>query len=214
MTKINIGCGMTPTLGWKNYDNSLSLKLSKIFFIAKVLVKLKLINAEQFQLIQFCKTNKIFWADATKHIPEANSSVTAIYSSHMFEHLDKRGAKQFLEECYRILKPNGILRISIPDIEIAVNEYLNHKDADKFIESTLMCVDSPRTFSERLKLLVVGNRHHQWMYDGKSLTKKLLASGFVNVKIQPAGITTILNQGTLDLREREDQSVYVEAVKI
>jgi SAM-dependent methyltransferase len=213
MTKINIGCGMTPTRGWKNYDNSLSLKLAKYRFLTKVLEKLKLLNQEQLELIKFCKHNQIFWADATKKIPEDNDSITAIYSSHMFEHLDKRGATEFLAECYRILKPNGILRIVIPDIEIAVSEYLNHKDADKFIESTLMCVDAPRTFRERLKLLVVGNRHHQWMYDGKSLSKKLMASGFVDVSILPAGTTSILDYGTLDLSDKQDQSVFIEAKK-
>ena len=27
--RINVGCGMTPTPGWTNYDNSLSVKLAR-----------------------------------------------------------------------------------------------------------------------------------------------------------------------------------------
>jgi predicted SAM-dependent methyltransferase len=213
MTKINIGCGKSPTLNWKNYDNSPSIKLAKYHFLAKLLKKLKLINSPQFELINFYKQNKVFFANASKSIPEPSNSVSIIYSSHMFEHLDKREATQFLAECYRVLKPNGIIRLAIPNIEIPVSEYLKNKDADVFIESTHLCLDRPRTFREILKFLLVGNRNHQWMYDGKSLSKKIASCGFVDVKIQPPGQTSILNYGALDLSEREHQSVYVEAKK-
>ena len=213
MTKINIGCGRSPTLGWKNYDNSPSLKLAKYYFLAKILKKLKLINSTQFELINFCKENKIFWADASKSIPEPDNSVSVIYSSHMFEHLDRREATQFLSECHRVLKPDGVIRIAIPNLEIPINVYLKNKDADEFINSTHLCVDRPQTFREILVFILVGNREHQWMYDGKSLSKKIASCGFVDVKIQPPGQTSILDYGALNLSEREHQSVYVEAKK-
>jgi predicted SAM-dependent methyltransferase len=214
MTKINIGCGKSPTLNWKNYDNSLSIKLAKYYFLAKILNKLKLINSPQFELINFYRQNKVFFANASKSIPEPDDSVSVIYSSHMFEHLDRHEATQFLAECYRVLKPNGIIRLAIPNIEIPISEYLKNKDADVFIESTNLCQNRPRTPSEILKFLLVGNREHQWMYDGKSLSKKLEASGFVDTKIQPPGQTSILDYGALNLSEREHESVYVEAKKV
>ena len=67
------------------------------------------------------------------------------------------------------------------------------------------------TMRAKLKMLTVGNRDHQWMYDGHSLSALLATAGFVDVKeIQP-GETGIGNPGTLELRERELESIYVEA---
>jgi SAM-dependent methyltransferase len=213
MTKINIGCGMNPTKGWKNYDNSFSLKLSRFLPLAKVLYKIRFLDAGQMSMIRFFHTEHIHWADATKRIPEPDASVEVVYSSHMLEHFDPQGATQFLGECRRVLKPGGVIRLALPDIEKHTKEYLQHQDADKFIAATLMCVANPRTLPQRLRLLLVGARHHQWMYDGKSLTRKLASNGFTDIKILPVGQTTLKGCDTLDLREREEESVYVEAVR-
>ena len=59
----------------------------------------------------------------------------------------------------------------------------------------------------------MGARNHAWMYDGKSLTKLLEKHGFREVTLLPAGQTTIPDPGELDLREREEETVYIEARK-
>lgn len=76
-----------------------------------------------------------------------------------------------------------------------------------------MCVDRPRSFASRLRLLLVGSRHHQWMYDGNSLSRLLHDNGFVKIEIMPAGQTKIHNHQALDLNERVSESVYAEAEK-
>lgn len=40
MVRINIGCGQTPTNGWENFDNSFSLRLSKIPLLPDILNRL------------------------------------------------------------------------------------------------------------------------------------------------------------------------------
>ena len=65
----------------------------------------------------------------------------------------------------------------------------------------------------RLLLLVLGERHHQWMYDGPSLCAMLIEAGFESAQVLPAGITSIPNPGQLDLAERSPESVFVEARK-
>jgi hypothetical protein len=32
--RVNVGCGMSPTKGWLNYDNSTSIKLSEHYWLA------------------------------------------------------------------------------------------------------------------------------------------------------------------------------------
>ncbi len=34
-------------------------------------------------------------------------------------------AANFIGECYRILKPNGIIRVAVPDLEAIAKEYLH-----------------------------------------------------------------------------------------
>lgn len=59
-----------------------------------------------------------FIGDCTefKHIPDGTYEI--VYSSHVFEHLDYRTqALKALREWYRILKPGGIVMISVPDLQ-------------------------------------------------------------------------------------------------
>lgn len=213
MYRINVGCGMTPTVGWLNFDNSFSLKLSKSPKLSTILYKANLINRSQMEYIQFCHTTDVEWADVTRKIPIPKNSSEVLYSSHMLEHLDREEAMVFLQEAKRVLAAGGIIRLALPDIEKRVKSYVDDADADLFVASTNMCVPRARSLSQRLRILVVGARHHLWMYDGKSLCKLLTSAGFIDAKIFVAGGTRISNPAPLDLFERADESVYVEAVK-
>ncbi len=51
------------------------------------------------------------------------------------------------------------------------------------------------------------------MYDGDSLAKLVLEAGFADVLVVPAGSTRITDPGKLDLAERAEESVYVEALR-
>ena len=51
------------------------------------------------------------------------------------------------------------------------------------------------------------------MYDEKSLSKLIKKVGFRKVFTCKTGKTNILSPGNLNLRERSDQSIYVEGPK-
>lgn len=57
-------------------------------------------------------------------IPFADGRFEAVYHSHFFEHLPRRMAEPFLRECLRVLRPGGILRIVVPDLERSLRGYL------------------------------------------------------------------------------------------
>ncbi|MFC1490476.1 methyltransferase domain-containing protein [Candidatus Latescibacterota bacterium] len=114
MSYINIGCGQTPTDGWNNYDNSLSLLAARMPVLVSVFRHLGLLSNQQLDFILFARNNSILYANAFKHIPEAGNSVDVVYSSHMLEHLNSEQAKQFLKEARRILKPGGGNPFSCP----------------------------------------------------------------------------------------------------
>lgn len=211
--RVNIGCGKTPTNGWINMDNSLAIKLANSPLKYKIARTLGLLNAEQIENIEWNKLNKIKFADATKTLPLKDSSVECIYASHMFEHLPKNGAKIFLKEAKRVLKSGGILRLAVPDLKIAIEEYLKSRDADSFMERILVEPPPISSLKQKLILLITGYRHHQWMYDGVSLSKLFKEIGFNEVEICKSGYTKIHNPDELNLNEHEDYSVYVEGVK-
>ena len=211
--RVNIGCGKAPTNGWINMDNSLAIKLANSPLKYKIARTLGLLNAEQIENIEWNKLNKIKFADATKTLPLKDSSVECIYASHMLEHLPKNGAKIFLKEAKRVLKSGGILRLAVPDLKIAIEEYLKSRDADSFMERILVEPPPISSLKQKLILLITGYRHHQWMYDGVSLSKLFKEIGFNEVEICKSGYTKIHNPDELNLNEHEDHSVYVEGVK-
>ncbi len=62
--------------------------------------------------------------DLRQPLPFADAAVDAVYASHVLEHLDRSEGKKLLAECRRILKPGGIVRIVVPDLEELCRFYL------------------------------------------------------------------------------------------
>lgn len=211
--RINVGCGLTPTPGWKNFDNSLSIRISGYPLIADMLLRLPILAVPQKDFIRFAKTHAIEYGDIVHGLHVQDGCAEVLYASHVFEHLDREDAGRFLEEAWRILSPGGILRLAIPDIRKQVERYLASGDADQFVSNTHMCVPRPKTVMHRLRYLLTGPRHHQWMYDGRSLASFVARYGFVRIEVLGPGETRIADSAPLDVCEREDESVYLEAEK-
>jgi len=204
---------MTATEGWTNLDNSLSLRIAKRRGWYMLARSLGVLSGPRADYIDFCRSANIEFADATKEIPALDSSVEVIYTSHMLEHLSPNGVERFLKECYRALDSGGTLRIVIPDIEHHINAYLVDKDADRFLQEMLIVAPPIDTLKRRLTVLFSGYRHHQWMYNATSIRALLIAGGFSDVEVLEPGHTRIKDPGSLDLAERQDESIFVEATK-
>jgi ubiquinone/menaquinone biosynthesis C-methylase UbiE len=65
-----------------------------------------------------------YW-DAKQGVPFKSGSVDFVYHSHLLEHLAKEDGKLLLEECFRVLKSKGILRVVVPDLEGICKAYLS-----------------------------------------------------------------------------------------
>lgn len=211
--KINVGCGQSPTPGWRNFDNSLGLKLAKAPFLAGLLGKARLLNPSQVAFIEFARSHRIEYGDAVRGLPLPDCSVEALYSSHMIEHLGRLRAGLFLEEARRVLVPGGIIRLAVPDLAKLVRRYLETGDADGFMEASFLSQAPPETIADRLTLCLTGPRGHLWMYDEKSLCRLLKDHGFAEADSLPPGRTRIPDPGALDLEEKLAESIYVEAAK-
>lgn len=68
--------------------------------------------------------------DVNKGIPFEQGRFDAVYHSHILEHLDPADGQKLIQECYRVLKPGGVLRIVVPDLECIARLYLEmHQEA-------------------------------------------------------------------------------------
>ena len=212
-TRLNIGCGQSPTPGWLNYDNSPSVWLARWPTLARLLRAVRLLDANAMGFIDFCRSRDIRHADASRRIPHPDASVDAIYSSHMIEHLDRGEARAFLAECRRVLRPGGVLRLAVPDLRNAAWRYLRLSDGDGFLRTLQFDLDKPRGPAARVHRLITGGRGHHWMYDSNTLPALVSAAGFVEVALAAEGQTRIAPADGLNLTEREGDSLVVEACR-
>ncbi len=69
-------------------------------------------------------SSQVIQHDLLQGIPFAANEFDAVYHSHVLEHLTPQAAQQLISECFRVLKPEGILRIAVPDLEKIATLYL------------------------------------------------------------------------------------------
>ena len=67
--------------------------------------------------------------DLAKGIPFESESADVVYSAAVFEHIRRDDAAKFLSEIYRVLKPGGIVRVGVPDLENICRLYLEKLQA-------------------------------------------------------------------------------------
>lgn len=77
--------------------------------------------------VDFVKTGvNVISHNLLEGIPFLNNEFDVVYHSHLLEHFSKVEGTNFIKECYRVLKPGGIIRIAVPDLETISKEYLNN----------------------------------------------------------------------------------------
>jgi len=76
--------------------------------------------------VDLYKTGKnVVYADLRKKLPFKTKYFDAVYCSHILEHFESEDAIKFGKEVYRILKPGGVIRIVVPDLEKIASLYLS-----------------------------------------------------------------------------------------
>ena len=107
-----------------------------------------------------------------ERLPVEDDSVSLIYASHILEHFGRYEYKAVLRERFRVLKPGGILRLSVPDFSACAAIYY---------ESGL--VDG---LTGLVGLIVGGQRdkydYHKMIFDEDLLRHDLLDIGFREVR--------------------------------
>ena len=165
---------MTPAEGWTNFDASPALLLERIPFFGRMLRK----NDQRFP-------RSVMYGDIVKGLPIPRSSCSAIYCSHVLEHLSLADCRKALRNTHDLLQPGGVFRAVLPDIEVAIMNYINDGSKDAahtFMRETDLGLECRRRGLIELVIQQWGNSRHLWMWDYKSLEDELKKAGFSGIR--------------------------------
>ncbi len=66
--------------------------------------------------------------DLQRKLPFSDGSFDVVYHSHVLEHFSKAEGLRFLGECHRVVRPGGIIRVAVPDLEKIARLYIEAFD--------------------------------------------------------------------------------------
>ncbi len=112
-------------------------------------------------------------------------------------------------ECFRVLRPGGVLRIVVPDLGIMVRDYLSDT-ADPMASHRFV---SRLLLTTGLRDVVHAGAHHKQMFDARSLAHMLQEAGFPVLELSTFGSSRIAEIAEIELESRRSESLYVEATK-
>jgi predicted SAM-dependent methyltransferase len=114
--------------------------------------------------------------DLTKRLPYYKNTVSHIYSEHFIEHISYDHFTKLLAECYRVLTPEGLIRISTPNLRYVVDCYIRNK-TDEWKDQGWVSETSCKMMNDCFYRW--GHKH---IYDFEELIACLVKAGFVEIK--------------------------------
>lgn len=107
------------------------------------------------------------------NLPFKDNTVDIIYTSHTFEYFDREEALDVLNKWYSVLKPNGILRLAVPNFE---------KYSKLYSEGKITLDQCIGPLYGKWKMTDTKNIYHKTTYDFTSLKNVLETVGFQQIK--------------------------------
>lgn len=215
-----MGSGTTGLDDWINIDNSFNARLAKYPWVRYLLCKIGILPKKYYEIPWYEHIKSLMVRDVRKRLPFGNESVDFIYSSHLMEHLRKDEAEKVLRECFRVLKSGGVLRLTVPDLELIARSYIkeignarNRRKTNAWLpsEEFLETLDIGAEKSRASFVSKIFPSRHKWMYDELSLTAVLNSLGFVNIEKGSYKVGRVPDIDLLD--NRPQNSLYLEAQK-
>jgi hypothetical protein len=171
---VQYGCGWCAPATWLNFDCSPTLRLERLPVLGRFCQR----NAQRFP-------SNVHYGDIVKGLPIPRNVSRGIYCSHILEHLSLEDARIALRNTCEHLRPGGVFRLVIPDLEQLARGYLSNNESDaaiRFMESSCLGKkDRVRSIAGMLSEWI-GNSAHLWMWDEKAMKQELSRQGFVKIR--------------------------------
>jgi predicted SAM-dependent methyltransferase len=174
---VQYGCGNSCPPNWQNFDSSCSLRLERLPGVGKYIR----VNRQRFP-------HGVMVGNIVAGLPLKSNSANGAYASHVLEHLAYDDFWKALKETYRILKPGGIFRAVVPDLESRAKLYCTEVAAGNGIANSdfmnltnLGIKEKPHGILANLRRFFGGSAH-LWMWDYPSLSRALKEVGFDQIR--------------------------------
>ena len=122
----------------RHYDDEINLNIGAGKYILPGFKSLDIYTPHYYKSKEKFLKERIEYDIRCDKIPFEDNTVKNIYISHVIEHIEFKYVKKLIEECFRVLKVDGVLRIVCPDgrflFEVSQfqNEYWKWRHADIF----------------------------------------------------------------------------------
>jgi len=168
-TKLHLGAFDVVHDGWLNTDVTAHMGIARVPGLAGLLRRAGLIADERWPAYRTGAFGRLHYLDLTRPLPYPDGAFEAVFGSHVLEHLTPDEGSAALHEVHRALRPGGIVRISVPDLDGVIAAY-DPARPDEFLFG--MWQGRDRSTS----------RHrHWWFYNENSLGDLLRSAGFADV---------------------------------
>ncbi len=170
--RLNLGCGGFPLTGWTNIDGG------DAFFSPPD-------DATVVRLDVFRALGAL-----------ASDSVEFITSEQFLEHFTRQDGLRLMQECWRVLRPGGVMRVQVPDLEQVIRLYRNEvPEADwetvqlphrmRHIHGSRDPYGKLQPGEQYTPAMMINNGFHldghRFLYDFQTLAQSLRLAGFQEI---------------------------------
>jgi predicted SAM-dependent methyltransferase len=132
-----------------------------------------------------------------------------IYSCHCIEHLEIADAQRAFNLFYQWLRVGGVLRLSVPSLELATNAYVTNSDMKFLYGSNFKGYYLYDTPCERFNFFMK-EWEHKCIYDFAQLGLMLSNAGFMNIGKKQPNESSIVG---FNHDRFIPESLYIEVIK-
>jgi SAM-dependent methyltransferase len=148
-------------------------------------------------------------ADILKGLPLPDDSFDYIVSIHVLPEIALADQGKALTELRRVLRPDGVLRLSLPDLEKAIRAYQT-QDIDYFF---LIPDEAAQTLTGKMIMQLLWYGRSRTMFTMEFMTEMLTSGGFRGIQLCSFRETKSPFPGIVELDDRELESFFIEARK-
>jgi SAM-dependent methyltransferase len=165
--KLHLGAFDQAADGWLNTDVTPHLLVARVPLAPWLLQRAGVVGEERYAGYRSGAFRSLRYLDVSRRFRFEDETFDCVYASHLLEHLHPDVAEHCLRETHRVLRPGGVVRLAVPDLDQMVADY-DPADPDRLLWGIY------QGRGRRAKRTA----RHWWHYNERSLGAQLSAVGF------------------------------------